>query len=1377
VHITVLCPYCRSVYQVQAKLRGQLVRCPNTVCRKVFSVPDVPETGRSETDGSAPTPPHPRPPLGGSQRSGTVGELVPILPAEQISEPQGSEAASKHVSEILPVAPTTARQPAEANWWQTAPPVRSPAQRGKGGREPESDASTAPSSEPSSEAAWWREALPVPYPPRPLKTGETPVPPGSKTGETPVPPGGKTSETPVLPGSKTGETPVPPTGSSADSQTPPLSHPARPPAEIQLRPALTLSPSVPVQNTPSPSAPVQKEGSQPRELPPGVWEPPPVRRGMESPEHAAPFVQETAAEHLQTELEDEGQPRLSKRHARFGIIGLVFFVVAVLGIAGIWGWQKILRSEETLSQEARELYGQGSYSAAEKTFRLLTQKFPTSDHAEEYHFLADWSAVCSTLSDPDLDPAVAVVQLEQFVKDHKKDQFIVQYARDAGLHLLKLAKTLAERTVNPSNEEPLQAVQRLEQLQQTLKALRADALTKDEFAQMEANLSKVRQAVALASKRRSVLAQLRPQGKELPMEAIKRARALLARMERELPGISQDAEAKAALARLEERHLASVVYHPATDVPPSPPQPPEEDADTLLFAPLLQTSQPTTAPANDPIVLALARGVLYALKQSNGDPKWIIHVGIDTSVLPQRVPASALNPELFLVLSADTQTLSALDGEKNSLWEYPIGQPVLGRPIILDHRAYLADYSGWVHEIELSRGQLLGRWFLGQPLTCGGAYEEGSSRLYFPADDSCIYVLDVKTHRCVAILYDGHPSGSLRSEPILIPPDGNAPGYLILNQTAGLDAMQLRVFELPLQDSHAAPLPLNPPARLAGWTWFKPKQDGEKLAVLSDAGILGLFGIKQLGNNDPPLFPWLGAGGLDLSPFLHQPAAPAKGGELARERGRAQVVHMQNEDLWVLAHGRLQRVYLHWNHWTGPEAVPRWETPLKLGSPLHDPQRLDRNGHSTFFLVTQGLEQPICLCTAVDEEGRILWQRQLGMVCQGEPLALTPPAGGPPLLVALDQGGGLFVLDPQQPLDKLRSTRRSLAPALEEDPLVPPQLLPAADGHSAYEIAALRDGQGLIVRHIGWTGARELRVQERKVPLLALPALGRNEMLTLLGSPAVTDSQLLIPLSDGNIWGLPWDADELLQGPGWRDNRTAVIAPCYVLALGGDRFLSTNGNNGLSVWEWPPGKESSWQLLPKESEPLKPLEYPIVAPPVLLPVEADHPSRVAVADASGVLRLFALKPDGSLHPERTWNLKGNLTAGPFVQAAPEGGWRIGCILDRRRLLWIDPTKAAPLWSYSTDGPAILGRPQLIEDMLVVALQSGRYVGIDPNTGRPKGPGYTLRTSAAPAAAPMPFGLGRMFVPLSDGTALLLSVELLKGTNHKRVNGNTEKKTK
>jgi outer membrane protein assembly factor BamB len=1095
---------------------------------------------------------------------------------------------------------------------------------------------------------------------------------------------------------------------------------------------------------------VPEASEQPRELPPGEWEPPPVRRG-------AGEVGE-AETHVATEPADTHVPRVSKRHAWRLIAVISLLVFGVLGVAGVMIYKYVQQRESRYFEEAKKEYDQHQYGSAAAKFGDLYEKFPTSEHADEYRFLQEWSSLCSGLTDVEGNLGEAADKFDRFLKEHKKDPSMVDMAHDAGQILLKVAKAFAERNANPTDDKPFQDAERIEQARKTVESFGSQALTKAESGQIDAALGKVRVAVGLWSERQKILSQLRTQPNEKPIQAIKRAKIVLRDKEKVSPGFSQDPEVQAAMAKLEEEHFASVVYKPRREAPPpGGPERPEDEAKSLLFAPLIDGA-PGSADKDDPIVLALSRGVLYALRRSNGEVRWAKRVGIDTTVLPHLVPASLGSSERLLVMSADTRTLSALNTQGDTLWEYHVGQPVLGRPVIIKQRAYLAAYDGWVHEIELAEGNLVGRYDLGQPLTCGGAHEAGTDRLYFPADDSCVYVLDVARHRCLNILYDGHRSGSLRSEPIVIPPEGGgAPGFLILNQTGGLDAMRLRVFELPLEDRHAAPLALDPPAEIHGWTWFEPYQDGEKMVVLSDAGILGLFGIRQAGNKDNALFPLLKPGGLDLSPFLR----PA--GEAPASRGRSVVVQVQSDDLWVLAHGRLRQLQLAWNDKSGPVAVPGWEAPRVLGSPLHAPQCIpDRTGRSTFYLVTQPLERQTSLASGVDDTGKILWQRQLGLVCQGEPLALKSPQGGPSLLLVLDQGGGLFTLDATVPADKLRSKSwQSIAPALDDNPRFPVMLLPAPDGQSAYEIAAPGQGKSLVVRHIEWAvGERRLVFTQREITLM--PPAGGGPMLPA-GMPAVVGAQLIVPMGESYLvrvpLPIPEDKPRFESGPTWRARQAPPNAPGYVLALGGDRFLTTDGARGLAVWEWPMDKPQ--QPLPETRGDLTlELDYRVVAPPLLLPAKSGSAPQVLVADSAGVLHLLGLADDGSLQRNREWDLKGQFTGGPFLRVLADGV-RIGCVLDQRRLVWLDPTRPEPLWSYPIDGEVIVGSPQVIEDMLVLAFQSGRYVGLDLKSGAAKGPGYTLRASVAPAATPVPFSPGLMFTPLSDGTALLLPLKHLR----------------
>src|SRR5439155_13383598 len=149
---------------------------------------------------------------------------------------------------------------------------------------------------------------------------------------------------------------------------------------------------------------------------------------------------------------------------------------------------------------------------------------------------------------------------------------------------------------------------------------------------------------------------------------------------------------------------------------------------------------------------------------------------------------------------------------------------------------------------------------------------------------------------------------------------------LVLTQADGLTHMKLRVFQLPITQSDAAPV-LQPEPRVNGWSWFQPYHDPEKLAFATDAGMLGLFGIKQIRNEDPELYPEL-----------------QKDFRLGRESTqprRAQVVHADEQDFWVLADGDLQRLQLDkFNQ----KMIPLWLQPLHLGIPLHASQ-VDETGN------------------------------------------------------------------------------------------------------------------------------------------------------------------------------------------------------------------------------------------------------------------------------------------------------------------------------------------------------------------------------------------------------------------------------------------------
>src|SRR5205814_1457939 len=155
-----------------------------------------------------------------------------------------------------------------------------------------------------------------------------------------------------------------------------------------------------------------------------------------------------------------------------------------------------------------------------------------------------------------------------------------------------------------------------------------------------------------------------------------------------------------------------------------------------------------------------------------------------------------------------------------------------------------------------------------------------------------------------------------------------------LGQADGLEGMKLRAFQLT-GDPTRMPPPVE--VKLPGWSWFPPHADPEKIALVTDAAVLGLFGIRQAGTTDPALFPLVGS--------------QRELGEEKRTPARAQLVAAGEDGYWVLAGEELQRFRVGLDRVQGRRLVPLWDRRPRLGAPLHAAQADD--GRETLYLVTQ----------------------------------------------------------------------------------------------------------------------------------------------------------------------------------------------------------------------------------------------------------------------------------------------------------------------------------------------------------------------------------------------------------------------------------------
>jgi outer membrane protein assembly factor BamB len=347
-------------------------------------------------------------------------------------------------------------------------------------------------------------------------------------------------------------------------------------------------------------------------------------------------------------------------------------------------------------------------------------------------------------------------------------------------------------------------------------------------------------------------------------------------------------------------------------------------------------------------------------------------------------------------------------------------------------------------------------------------------------------------------------------------------------------------------------------------------------------------------------------------------------------------------------------------------------------------------------------------------------------------------------VIALDQSGELFVFDPAQQPHRAGFEWQLVQ---EEMLAVPPS---SAAGRNSQMVVG-GDGALFVISQ----GSKE-SVVRRYLPVkkgseAALQTFTLHANWT--GTPALAGGQMIVPLADGTLARFALGKGSRADGgPDWRALEADAGAPGHVVHSSGDDFLYTDGSNRLHKVTWPAGGQ--WKPADKQKLQLPPLERIVAAPLVLPSADGKTAPRVLVADAS---RTLILLNGDTFQKIRSWNLSGPVTSGPFRR-----GGQVGCVVNERSLIWIDPDKPEAMWVYGdAGGESIVGHPQRIGERVILAHRNGRYVSLDVQTGQPRGKGWSIRASAAPAAAPVAFGADRIFAPLTDGTVLFLPFEDLE----------------
>jgi hypothetical protein len=705
-----------------------------------------------------------------------------------------------------------------------------------------------------------------------------------------------------------------------------------------------------------------------------------------------------------------------------------------------------------------------------------------------------------------------------------------------------------------------------------------------------------------------------------------------------------------------------------------------------------------------PRVSALANGVLYAIEAASGDRPgriaWLDRLGVDASI-----PALPLSPETWVVVSTDPPALEARDVQTGAVrWRQALADRPVGPPVVAGGRIFVAlgGASGAVYDVDATTGRLRGAFETPGRLAGGVGHRPGTARLYVPADAQHVFIFDFAPPggngpQCIATLATQHRAGSVRTAPVVIAgPSGQSQLLLTIAEGVGETALYL----FPAGDTSSA---AGERVRLPGWVWGLPVSDGSRIAAVSDTGALALLGLRGAHAADPPMFP-----------LFAKPPAVA---EPTRFPVRALVAGLNDSAVVTIAGGRLQRWRLGVDRAQGWALRPAWPRPVEVGSPAHDPTVVGE----TMFVTSQRTTPPMTLLTAVRvATGEVVWQRSLGL----SPAAALASAGARVFIA--DPGGTVAGLDlaGDDPRARWHLAGRLInREEAGEAPLI-------VSGPGGRRVAVQPAGRTITVTRLDGDGPPDPRRVELPAPLRGTPALG----------PAA----LILPLADGRLYRLA-DGDRRAEvGPTWRAGGAGPDTPGHVTHWFDATYLVTDGSRRLTRLNWPAAGDFDLASATALERP----ERRLIGPALPLPGE---PRRAVFADAAGHVLLVN---GDRLDVERSWSLGGD---GREVSAGPT--WTNGLVLfsiNGRELIALDILRDAPAWTLPTPGDGWIGTATPLGDSLVAADRSGRLWGIDPATGRPRvADGYRLGPTVAAAGPPVAVGGDRLFIPLTDGTAVVL----------------------
>lgn len=1031
------------------------------------------------------------------------------------------------------------------------------------------------------------------------------------------------------------------------------------------------------------------------------------------------------------------------RWLRWAEIGGAAAVVLLAGVVGVRQWRQAAEAPERRWQELQEDYQEHKWSRAEPALAQYAQDFPDSPHTANVPFFADMCAAGEGVFSQTGDAARGLAALQGIFRKHRDSPAYRDYAADLYQAAGRLVDRFVERAEKDSRlaelvrakaaENDLAHARQAHELLSTVAESMKDSWVPETTKQLGEKIAAAADEVRRRLARLEVLAlfeRIEQADASVNVDELNHRIDSLVAAE---PAMAKDAEIaqRRMAARKAEATRVKFVAQAADADPPAPSAASRMKQQTaaVVWRPRELAAEGDAAAgaaksAGEAIV-SLARGVLYVFNEQ-GKLLWFRRLGIDSCQPPLRLAESAAAPETLLAVSAEDGALVALDAAAgHALWTYPAGGEISAPLTIVEQpgrkdeppkrRGLLPTADGELHVLELHRGRRLGRIRLGRPVTVGGAYDLASGLVYFAADSERIYAIDPaaiddpQRAACRSLLRTHHPSGSIRSAPLVV---GD---YLVLSESTDWEHAKLRAFGLGpggFADPEAKPLV---ELGVRGWSWFPPQATAEQIVFATDQGALSLFGLN-LDNRREAIYRLIEERG-------DQP--PPRG-----EAMRALAVHADDYLLWAMSDGALRKLAFDWFSQSLRPLWPNDSTPSPVtGIPVHAAKAIDADERLSLYLTTMSPDGRCFHATAVDgDRGARLWRRQLGLAAAGDPL--PTPSGA----LVVDASGRTFEV-PASAADAGGATNLALEPEAGEslpDEFAGQELLRLTDaGGKVFLAAASHDGRWLAVRPLQATEAW------RRLPLVS----------ELQGRPAVMGEFLVAPCADGRLYRLRLDGQPNATANEQPFRWSQLIAPgpesAEVYALADDAVLVCDADRRLRRLEFRSQDQiSQWVTVGEEYAAPQPLSGALLA-------AGDS---IYAADVAGEVHALDVRDPG--RKLRSWSLGGRVSGFVFDRD------RLFAVVDERRVACLElgagDEARPPCWISKPLAGRIAGLPTVFGELLLVADGSRRVSALRRDDGQAVWQ-FELGPRVGPAAAPAPLGQDKLLVPLADGTLLIAPI--------------------